>query len=309
MVLWWRFGIHLSDLMADELASEIQMPLGDMNNMSKPPTEHGSWNAFARIHDIKGQSLFCSLRDTALVPYDFKLDFEDPSSAAHASFTWQTGGVFGGYDLQVTQLDPVRVQASDDTILWNIPKLDRGDGWNLAHLFASGFSGWSQAADFIGHNHVPINSQVAVELDTRIAYAGHELYATCLGPDFLPPPGGHFGICGTVHDKTILRAMSAIYTLSPPCPAWSKGGKSTDPLDSLLQMDGTSSRSHTCVLASPLLASLNAQMMSTSASTSSISNMLCSLRPTRWSIRKMWQSMSSPTISGLGGLEFGSGMI
>ena len=62
--------------------------------MSKSPSELGSWNAFAKIYDIKGGSLYCSLLDTILVPYerlyDFKLDFEDPSSLAHAAFTSET---------------------------------------------------------------------------------------------------------------------------------------------------------------------------------------------------------------------------
>ena len=80
--------------MADELGNEIRMLLGDMNGMSKPPSELGSWNAFAKFYDIKGGSLYCSLLDTALVPYvrlyHFKLNFEDPSSSAHAAFTSET---------------------------------------------------------------------------------------------------------------------------------------------------------------------------------------------------------------------------
>ena len=92
--IWWHFGCSFKDLMADELGNEIRMLLGDMNGMSKPPSELGSWSAFAKIYDIKGGSLYCTLLDTALVPYerlyDFKLDFEDPSSSAHAAFTSET---------------------------------------------------------------------------------------------------------------------------------------------------------------------------------------------------------------------------
>ena len=69
--------------MADELGNEIRMLLGDMNG-----------NTFAKFYDIKGGSLYCSLLDTALVPYvrlyHFKLDFEDPFSSAHAAFTSET---------------------------------------------------------------------------------------------------------------------------------------------------------------------------------------------------------------------------
>ena len=66
--------------MADVLASEIQMLPVDMSNVSKPPTELGSWIAFAKIYDIKGNSLLCSLLDTASVPYERTYDFKlDPS--------------------------------------------------------------------------------------------------------------------------------------------------------------------------------------------------------------------------------------
>ena len=197
--------------MADELGNEIRMLLGDMNGMSKPPSELGSWNAFAKIYDIRGGILSCALLDTALVPYenlfDFKLKFEDPSSSA---FTSQIGVIFGGYDLQVRQLQPLLAEATEDTILWNIPKLDSLDGWKVAHLFAGGFSGWSQVSNAIHHNVdcIVIDSQVTIELDTRIAYAwsasfGHELFAAPLGPEFIPPPG----ICGSMRRPFFVRFL------------------------------------------------------------------------------------------------------
>ena len=167
----------------------------------------GSWIAFVKFHDIKGNSFLCSLLDTALVRYericDFKLDFEDPSPSTHASFTSQIGAVFGGYDLQVKQLHPVLIQAKDDVVLWSIPRLDPMNGWNLAHLFAGSFSGWLQAFNR-SVDQIFIDPQVTVELDTRIAFAWsasvrHELFAAPLGPGFLPPPSGHFGICGTAY--------------------------------------------------------------------------------------------------------------
>ena len=74
--------------MANELGSEIRMLLGNMNVMSKSPSKLGSWNTFAKIYNIKGGSLYCS--SWILLYYDFKLDFEDLSSSAHAAFTSQT---------------------------------------------------------------------------------------------------------------------------------------------------------------------------------------------------------------------------
>ena len=160
VTLWGYFHF----LMADELGNEIRMLLGDMNSMSKLPSELGSWNAFARIYDVRGGFLCCSLLDTALVPYDdlfdFKLKFEDPFSSAHAAFTSQIGVIFGGYDLQVRRLQPLLVEATDDTILWNIPKLDSLDGWKVAHIFAGGFSGWSQASDAIHASSSILRSQL-----------------------------------------------------------------------------------------------------------------------------------------------------
>ena len=128
-------------------------------------------------------------------------------------------------------LDPIKVVATVDSVLWNIPSLNPNESWAVTHLFSGGFSGWSQAAIFLNHNfsRVSISSQVAIELDRRTAYTwstsfGHEIYAAPLGPDFTPPPGGHFGIVGSVHEKTFLRALSwtsnSIFTLSPPCILW-----------------------------------------------------------------------------------------
>ena len=132
------------------------------------------------------------------------------------------------------QLNSLLVQATDDTVLWNVPQLSHEDGWHLGHLFAGGFAGWTQASDFIIHDNVDqvtISSQVAVELDMRTSYAwsatfGHELLAAPGAPTSFPP-GGHFRVCGSVREKTLLTALT--FTLFPPCPAWSKGGKSTGP--------------------------------------------------------------------------------
>ena len=117
--IWWHCGCSFKDLMADELGNEIRILLGDMNGMSKPP----SWNAFAKIYDIKGGSLYCSLLDTALVPYerlyDFKLDFEDPSSSACAAFTSETSPPSLGRCLDTRSL----CQASNaETSCWHMGK-------------------------------------------------------------------------------------------------------------------------------------------------------------------------------------------
>ena len=227
--------------MANDLAREIQEVLDDMQATSQPPRQHGSWSAFARIYDVKGTSCWCQLFDNNLLPrertMDFMMDFSRVDPCFHASCVKQPGLLIGALELNVVDLNPIKALVMEDTIMWNIPMLKPEQPWAISHMFAGAFSGWSQAANFFNHNfeQCSIDSQVAVELDRRTIYAWsasfeHPIVATPLGPDFLPPPGGYYGIAGSVHDKTILRALSwtsnSIFTLSPPCPAWSRGGRS-----------------------------------------------------------------------------------
>ena len=98
-------GVSSSLSMADYLANEIQEFIGDLQGSSRPPREHGSWNAFARIYDIRGPTCYCQLFDIRLEPYeriyDFKLDFEGLDLGYHASCTREVGMIIGAYDLNV----------------------------------------------------------------------------------------------------------------------------------------------------------------------------------------------------------------
>ena len=227
--------------MAENLAREIQELLDEMRTTSLPPRQFGSWSAFARIYDVKGTSCWCQLYDNHLSPcertLDFMMDFSRVDPCFHESCVKQPGLLIGALELNVVDLNPIKALVMEDTIMWNIPMLKPEQPWAISHMFAGAFSGWSQAANFFNHNYelCSIDSQVAVELDRRTIYAWsasfeHPIVATPLGPDFLPPPGGYYGIAGSVHEKTILRALSwtsnSIFTLSPPCPAWSRGGRS-----------------------------------------------------------------------------------
>ena len=202
----------LFNLMADELAREIQELTSDMEGTSRR-------RAFARIYDVKGTSCWCQLYDNHLLPcertLDFMMDFSRVDPCFHASCVKQPGLLIGALELNVVDLNPIKALVMEDTIMWNIPMLKPEQPWAISHMFAGAFSGWSQAANFFNHNYeqCSIDSQVAVELDRRTIYAWsasfeHPIVATPLGPDFLPPPGGYYGIAGSVHEKTILRALS-----------------------------------------------------------------------------------------------------
>ena len=221
--------------MAEDLAREIQELLDEMQATSQPPRQHGSWSAFARIYDVKGTLCWCQLYDNHLLPFertfDFMMDFSRVDPSFHASCVKEPGLLIGALELNVVDLNPIKALVMEDTIMWNIPVLKPEQPWAISHMFAGAFSGWSQAANFFNHNYeqCSIDSQVAVEYAWSASFE-HPIVATPLGPDFLPPPGGYYGIAGSVHEKTILRALSwtsnSIFTLSPPCPAWSRGGRS-----------------------------------------------------------------------------------
>ena len=147
--------------MADELTSEIQGLLGDMNNVSKPPVEHGSWNAFARIFDIKGQKIDC---------------------------------------------------ATEDTVLWNIPRLDKDHGENWFISFLVPFLAGRMPSNYCGG----VGHQNKLRMECYLWS-----WATCCTAwtQLLTSPWTCWHIRFPV--------LRTIFTLSPPCPAWSKGGKST----------------------------------------------------------------------------------
>ena len=122
------------------------------------------------------------------------------------------------------------------TVAIPFPSFNHEAHWNAVHLFSGAFDGWTQA-----FNRLPrvfgdflIGSQVHLDADLEVAQAwvkkhGIPYSATPLMPrptfDFSP----HRFIHGDVKDISFLHLAgfggNTIYTASPPCVSWSRGGK------------------------------------------------------------------------------------
>ena len=119
--------------MADELAREIQELISDIEGTSRPPRQYGSWSAFARIYDVKGTSCWCQLYDNHLLPcertLDFMMDFSRVDPSFHASCVKEPGLLIGALELNVVDLNPIKVLVMEDTIMRNIPVLKPEQPW------------------------------------------------------------------------------------------------------------------------------------------------------------------------------------
>ena len=277
MDLWWHFGRYNFYLMADELTNEIHMFNGDMEGMSRPPRETGSWNAFARIYDINGISCLCQLYDTQLVPYeridDFKLDFEGLPDGHHASFAREVGVVFGAYDLNVIELNPIRVRATADTVIWNVPKFVPEESplvlWWLCWLVSSLTRPLSHPRSPLGWIlellKLGVPPMVMRSMPRHLVLVSFPLLVGTLASVALCVRRRSSGLC---HGSLTPSSRSLHLALL--------GQEVESPLGSLLMMAGTSSRSPICVfLASRLHVSSKALTTSISTSASSISGMQC----------------------------------
>ena len=195
--------------MAEELAREIQEFIGDLQGTSRPPREHGSWNALARIYDVRGPTCWYQLFDIRLEPYerisDFKLDFEGLDLGYHASCTREVGMIIGAYDLNVVALNPIKAVATEDTVLWNIPSFNPEESWAVAHIVLRRVLRMVSSSCL--HEPQP-TSGVHLIASSHCGRQKDSLHVECfvwprstvhLGPDFTPPPEGHFGISGSVH--------------------------------------------------------------------------------------------------------------
>ena len=98
---------------------------------------------------------------------------------------------------------------------------------------------WLVSGCYLPENHnfsqVSISSQVALELDRRIAYTwsasfGHEIYAAPFGGRFHSTPWwslwDRWFCAWEDYFEGFVMDLKLHFTLSPPCPAWSRGGKS-----------------------------------------------------------------------------------
>ena len=126
---------------------------------------------------------------------------------------------------------------ADDTVIIPRPEFDDDLACNFVHGFCGAFSGWSQAASFLSRvdcGHC-VGQQFYIDHDEEVMTLwstkhSSQVYRPPIAPQLLWNPSNHIGICAGIEDWTffhlIANSANTVVTLSPPCPTWSKGGRS-----------------------------------------------------------------------------------
>lgn len=133
--------------------------------------------------------------------------------------------------------DPGRCSLDTKTIVLPIPDLEKCLSWNMIHLFAGGFCGWSHAASWLNSSdlNVGIATEVAIDSDWVAAHTLAKTHGIQVreGP-FRPATPSEEKcrvFCCPIQDLQILQELTFLdnvaMTMSPPCISWSLGGKET----------------------------------------------------------------------------------
>lgn len=138
----------------------------------------------------------------------------------------------------------VKKSASDDGLVIELqnggtiahyPEVASEFHWNLLHLFAGGYGGWAQAAEWLETANVGfvLDRQVFLDWDATVIKTC-ALNHTALVVKAPLEPKTDFAtqkkiiVEGSISDFSLLHAVrmpfNLVGTLSPPCVSWSKGG-------------------------------------------------------------------------------------
>ena len=138
---------------------------------------------------------------------------------------------------KITMFDDHEMCLASDAIVCPRPSFDHDLALNFMHVFAGSFSGWSQAANWLGRANVghAIGQQIYIDCDQTVMELWSAKHMTRPYKAPVPPqrtwnPAAHVGIHALASDFTVLHlsanCSNLIMTLSPPCPTWSRGGRS-----------------------------------------------------------------------------------
>ena len=108
--------------------------------------------------------------------------------------------------------------------------------WTAVHMFAGGFNGWEQAAQWVNKSDIPalFSQRIEIDADEQVMHLWEVKYQQKVRKTPISAFGqwdhrGHVGVLGAVHDKSILNLLqsqvSVCISMSPPCQSWSRAGK------------------------------------------------------------------------------------
>ena len=131
--------------------------------------------------------------------------------------------------------DGCRIEFQKGATVVHYPAIAAEFHWNILHLFAGGYGGWAQAAEWLQSDNIGfiLDRQVFVDWDpkaVRTCAMNHDALVVKAPLE----PCSEFVVRqqviveSAVSDLTVLRTVrmpfNLVATLSPPCVSWSRGG-------------------------------------------------------------------------------------
>lgn len=128
-------------------------------------------------------------------------------------------------------------RTTPDATVMKMPIFDAAEAWDTIHFFAGAFEGWTQGLSWLP-SVVPsfrVGRQIHVDHDDEVALVWNKKYRKpCLQGPLAPctsvDPAMHTTIHTHIFDHSIFHVCTPVanlcYTASPPCPTWSRSGKS-----------------------------------------------------------------------------------
>ncbi len=148
---------------------------------------------------------------------------------------WLTTGMWIGFSgLKVATRSPLMLRPEKETALWCIPEVEQGVSVTYLNLFSGAFAGWERATTWLQRQgHSQIFRSISVDFEPQVMHVwsvqtNAKIWERPIHYDFSTQDVA-FGILTCVSDPTILNAWrcayNGVFTCSPPCQSWSKGGK------------------------------------------------------------------------------------
>ena len=171
-------------------------------------------------------------------PFD-GIQIVSPKIGCHieASLThnWFCKGMWIGFnDLKVQSGQPLVLTPSGYSSLWCIPEFDSNASLTYMNLFSGAFAGWERATTWLERKCISSTFRcISVDYEPQVI----EMWKMQTNKLVLQSPVHYdfalddpaIGILTCVSDTSILNvwrsAYNGVFSISPPCQCWSKGGK------------------------------------------------------------------------------------
>ena len=148
---------------------------------------------------------------------------------------WLTNGMWIGFTgLKVVSKSSLTLRPQSESALWCIPEVEQGVAVTYLNLFSGAFAGWERATTWLQkRGYSQTFRSISVDFEPQVMQVwslqtDSKIWERPIHYDFSTQDVS-FGILTCVSDPTILNAWrsayNGIFTCSPPCQSWSKGGK------------------------------------------------------------------------------------